>query len=268
MLPFLEVFWNNALWFSLAIFVALIFLPRTRGTHLFFIPAWILFSVHWFNQPTKYLAENDTFNAVLTIAVGIFCLYFAFLIYRDRIKREQKTLISISKAVAFGGIFYFPFHDIPFLKRLIIEIVTDQTVFLTRLLGYEAVETSFNIISLNGQLVEIILTCTAIESIALFFGVITSVDAALGKKIKAYLASIPVIYILNLFRNTFVIVAYGYSWYGDDPASSFIIAHHGIAKIGSLIALLIIAYAVFKILPEVLDLINTFINILKKSVRK
>ena len=54
------------------------------------------------------------------------------------------------------------------------------------------------------------------------------------------MASVPVIYILNIIRDAFVIVAYGYQWFGP---SSFEIAHHTIAKIGSGIALFVIAYA-------------------------
>lgn len=56
-------------------------------------------------------------------------------------------------------------------------------------------------ISLNGSRVEIILACTAIESIALFAGVILSVHAPLGRRMVALAASTFSIYILNILRN-------------------------------------------------------------------
>jgi len=50
------------------------------------------------------------------------------------------------------------------------------------------------------------------------------------------------------------------TWFGD-PETSFYIAHTIIAKIGSLIALFVIAYAVFKILPEIIDMIDGIMNL-------
>ncbi|MEZ5334908.1 MAG: hypothetical protein R2741_06585 [Methanolobus sp.] len=55
------------------------------------------------------------------------------------------------------------------------------------------------------------------------------------------------IHILNIIRDVFVIVAYGYQWFGPN---SFEIAHHTIAKIGSGVALFVIAYVVMRILPN------------------
>ena len=72
----------------------------------------------------------------------------------------------------------------------------------------------------------------------------------------------PVIYALNLIRNVFVIDAYGMGWFGD-PEMSFYVAHTIIAKAGSLAALFVIAYAVMKILPEIIDMIDGIINLFR-----
>ena len=77
---------------------------------------------------------------------------------------------------------------------------------------------------------------------------------------SAFIISVPVIYGLNLIRNVFVVEAYGMTWFGD-PEMSFYIAHTVIAKIGSMIALFFIAYAVLKILPEIIDMIDGLINL-------
>ena len=58
----------------------------------------------------------------------------------------------------------------------------------------------------------------------------------------------------------FVVDAYGMTWFGD-PETSFYIAHTVIAKIGSLLALFMIAYAVLKILPEIIDMIDGVLNL-------
>jgi len=112
---------------------------------------------------------------------------------------------------------------------------------------------SWNIMTLNGRSVEIILACTAIESIALFSGLIISVRAPIGRRAAALAVSIISIYILNLVRNGFVIMAYGWSWFGG---ASFEVAHNLIAKIGSVAALLLISYMIFLLLPELLSIID------------
>ena len=107
--------------------------------------------------------------------------------------------------------------------------------------------------SLNGRTVQIILACTAIESIALFAGLILSVQAPPRRTLAALAASTLSIYSLNIIRNGFVLMAYGWSWFGEN---SFDIAHNLIAKIGSAAALLAVSYLVFLLLPELLSIID------------
>jgi archaeosortase A (PGF-CTERM-specific) len=101
--------------------------------------------------------------------------------------------------------------------------------------------------------VQIILACTSIESIALFAGLILSVQAPIGRRLVALAASTVSIYLLNIVRNGFVLMAYGGSWFGSE---SFEIAHNIIAKVGSTVALLAISYLVFLLLPELLSIID------------
>jgi archaeosortase A (PGF-CTERM-specific) len=118
--------------------------------------------------------------------------------------------------------------------------------------------------ALNGRTVEIILACTAIESISLFIGVIISVGAPPIRKFTALAVSTFVIYSLNVVRNAFVMAAYGQGWFGDD---SFMVAHNLIAKAGSTVALLAIAYFVFTLLPELLNLMESLGSELKNPWR-
>lgn len=147
------------------------------------------------------------------------------------------------------------------MNEWIITTVTDQTVWLASVLGVMITRLDWNLIAVNGYKVEIVLACTAIESIALFIGIIASVNAPLKRLAAAFLVSVPVIYVLNLIRNVFVVDAYGMNWFGD-PDTSFYIAHTIIAKAGSLLALFLIAYAVLKILPEILDMIDGILSLI------
>ncbi|MDY6959518.1 MAG: archaeosortase A, partial [Halobacteriota archaeon] len=174
-----------------------------------------------------------------------------FLTYKGE---GRSTLITLTKATALICIIYFPFVIIGFLNESLIDVTAIITNMLLNLIGV-GTQVAPPIIFLGNLSIRIILACTAIESIALFAGVILSVKAPRDRKFWAFMASVPVIYLMNLLRNVIVTTAYVNSWFGT-PAHSFHIAHNVLAKIGSMIVLIIIAYAVFTILPEVLDLIE------------
>jgi archaeosortase A (PGF-CTERM-specific) len=251
---------ENVLWIAVVLMVASAILPSTKRIK-FLVGGlgWVFFSLHWAYQPLHYIAINDYFNVILTIAIAFFCLFMAQNMirgYRSFSVSEEKGHLNIvlmaTSATALGSLFYFPFANIPSFNQWIISTVTGNTVWMLQTLGYDVVA-SVNGVVYNGYAVNIILACTAIESIALFMGLIISINAPKKKLFQAFLVSVPVIYTLNLIRNTFVIVAYGEQWFGPE---SFEVAHHIIAKFGSGIALFVIAYVVMRILPELLDLID------------
>ena len=170
----------------------------------------------------------------------------------------------LTSASALGALVYFPFANFPALNTWIIGGVASQVAWILQYFEIPAYMKAWNLITLNGYTVEIILACTAIESIALFIGLICAVRAPLNRLVAAFIVSVPVIYVLNLIRDIFVVVAYGEQWFGAD---SFIIAHNYIAKAGSGIALFVISYAVLRILPELFEMIDGLWVILSKELR-
>ena len=237
----------NVLWIGLALLAA----SALSGRRAISGAGWILFSVHWLKQPAHYLAIGDHFNVALTLGVAVVSIYLGWLILaRGCASRPCDWATS---AVAIGGFAYFPFAEIALFREALIGGTAAFTLLLLHALDVPAVAGDGSVITLYGRSVEIVLACTAIESIALFAGVVLSVRAPLKRKAVALLATVPVIYALNLLRNVFVVVAYGGGWFGDN---SFYIAHHVIAKAGSAVALFAIAYIVFLLLPELLDMIE------------
>jgi len=228
---------------------------------------WLIFSIHWFTKPI-----DDYFNAVITIIAGLLCVFFAIQFLRERISETEPEyalhLYRATRVAAIGGVIYFFFAEIPSLEHWLIRLVADQTEWLIQSIGFQPLRVDWDILSLNSHKVSIVLACTAIESIALFMGVILAcIDASKRRAALAFLASVPAIYLLNLVRNTFVIIASGFMWFGSQE-ESFYMAHNVIAKIGSLIALFAIAYVVFTILPELLDMIDGIAELLKKSLKR
>lgn len=186
-----------------------------------------------------------------SFATGLLSFYMAWIMMNRGF--SSKACYWVSYAASVCGLIYFPFAEIQSLQVGLIGFTTFLTARILQVLSIPVTLESWNIMSLNGRSVEIILACTAIESIALFAGVILSVQAPLGRKLKALTASTLSVYVLNIIRNGFVIMAYGWSWFGDE---SFDIAHNLIAKLGSALALLAVSYMVFMLLPELLSIID------------
>jgi exosortase/archaeosortase len=73
------------------------------------------------------------------------------------------------------------------------------------------------------------------------------------------MVTVPVIYLLNIIRNVGVI-------YGVEVLNiSFYVMHNIIGKIGSLIALIVLAYLAFEILPELYDTIVSLFQLPKRK---
>lgn len=253
----------TVLWISISLMLLSAILPVKNGSkRMIGAVGWSIFSIHWLQQPFHYIAIEDYVNVALTVAMSAFCILIAYTMYGEHTRKyiPMKQQIDITymatNAIAIGSVFYFPFAEIPALKEWLIGTVTNNIMWTLSMLGISAYKAG-NMITYNGHTVEIILGCTAIESIALFMGLIASVNAPMKKLLAAFMVSVPVIYILNILRDVFVVVAYGEMWFGPN---SFEIAHHMIAKAGSGVALFVIAYMVMRILPEILELIDGLWN--------
>ena len=246
---------TNVLWIGLFLLIV----SALSGRRALSGFGWILFGVHWMKQPAHYLAIDDQFNVALSLAVALFSFYLGWLIL---FRGSSRSCDWAGSAVAIGGFAYFPFAELAPLKGWLIEETAELTLFLLNAFDVPAASGGGSVITLYGHSVEIVLACTAIESMALFAGVVLSVQAPLKRKMAALFASVPVIYALNLFRNIFVVVAYGEEWFGE---SSFYLAHNVIAKAGSAVALFAIAYVVLMLLPELLDMIDELATDMKRG---
>ena len=210
--------------------------------------AWIIFGIAWIFKAPYYYSIGDYFNTTVVILAFLFFVGMGIRIFTAK---TLKTFIDVTAFSALAAAVYFPFAFEPTLNKLIIEVVANQTSILASYLGFE-MQVNGDVVTLNNHEVQIILACTGIESMALFAGATLGIRAEWSRKIKAFLISVPVIYILNLLRNVFVTVSFAYEWFGEN---SFYIAHHIISKVLATVALILISLAVFRLLPELADLI-------------
>ncbi len=259
------------LWISLILLALASVLPKINNSRF---PlggiGWIFLSIYWSLQPGAYIELKDYVNAFLVIAAAILSLFIAYIIFQARSKKESgyEVFFSLSRAASVGGLLYFIFAEVELLNTGIISIVTHQAIWVTGKFGIPVAQTAWNGFAVNGLAVEIILACTAIESIALFSGIISSATGApFARKLRAFMISVPIIYVLNLQRLAFTASAYGFSWFGT-PDESFHISEHIITKAGSLLALFLISYMVMKTLPEVSDMIDGVVKTMRIEFRR
>ncbi len=254
------------LWSALVFLAIASVLPKSYTYRLLFGGfGWISLSVYWFSQPPSYIGIQDYFNAFLVIVAAVTSLFIASITFQARHSKGDgyEAIISLSRAASVSGLIYFLFAGVDFLNSGIISLVTNQTIWVVEKLGFPVSQVAWNQLAVNGLPIEIILACTAIESIALFTGLISSATKApLPQKSRAFIISVPVIYALNLLRTSLTASAYGLAWFGT-PEESFQITEHVLAKIGSMIALLAISYAIIKMLPEVSDMIDDTVKLLR-----
>ncbi|SFS68807.1 archaeosortase A [Halostagnicola kamekurae] len=268
---------NLLAWVSIGIFVlafALEWLGEIDPARYVAAGAWVLFGLFWLLMAPHYYADvQSPLQTLLSLAALPLCTYAAYLLVNGR-----ASLLVLSKAVAIMGIIYLPAETIPFVRRWLIETTAAQTHYGMELLGHSpgliegsaGYESKFGFDpdeTVTGRTTYIIMACTGIGSMAIFGGLIGAVKAPLKRKVAAFAVAIGVIWFLNLIRNVFIGLASPWGWFQHDPIVhvmttylgtqpdrvSYLVAHNYISQLGSVIALLGIAYLLMKILPEILE---------------
>ncbi len=248
--------------------------------------AWVLFGLFWLTMvPHYYLEVKSPIQTLLTLAALPLCTYTGYLLVRGR-----ESLLLLSKAVAFMGLFYLPAETIPFVRTWLIETTAAQTHYGMELLGHSpGIEEGANGYqsrfafdpdeTVTGRTTYIIMSCTGIGSMAIFGGLIAAVKAPLRRKIVPFTLAVGVIWFLNLVRNVFIGLASPWGWFQQDvfvtiatefmgaPAdrTSYLVAHNFIAQSLSIVALLGITYLVIQLLPEVLEPLEDVLYVLTGS---
>ena len=218
------------------------------------IIGWTFIVLALFTELPEFFSENNfLYPVIAALSVPFLVITAKYLL------AEDDRVMHLSRAAAVAFIIYAPFEFIPALSDWLIAVVVGQVIWILDLLQFSVTNTEWNIIARNGFRVEIILGCTGIQSIAIMLGVAAAVPTTLRQKCYAFLIIAPTIYILNLLRNAFVIMAYTdqiYPYYpeiasnGELGYESFFWAHNVIAELLALVFLVMIAYGLFTIIPK------------------
>jgi archaeosortase A (PGF-CTERM-specific) len=243
--------------------------------------AWVAFGVFWLQLFPHFAFVHKSFvEGVLVLLAVPACVYTALLLSRGR-----DSLFVLSRAVPAMGVVYLVFETLPAVtvagvrvpspRQVAIETVTAQTGALINLLGYhpalvvghDGYLNTFQFVPAGQSPIEVsvVLACTGLGSMVIFLGLVAAVRAPLRRKLAALGVAIPVIYVLNLLRTTFINVVFGkqyMQWFVDevmflfgtaDPRMvSFYLSDRVVSQLLAVVALVAITGAVVRVLPEVL----------------
>jgi archaeosortase A (PGF-CTERM-specific) len=232
----------------------LLFLVPGRHRNYAAIIGWTFIVLALFTELPEFFSENNFLYPVIAALSVPFLVITAMHLLAD-----DERVMHLSRAAAVAFIIYAPFEFVPAFGDWLIAVVVGQVIWILDLMQFSVTNTDWNIIARNGFRVEIILGCTGIQSIAIMLGVAAAVPTTIRQKCYAFLIIAPTIYILNLLRNVFVIIAYTdqmFPYYPDIASNgelgyeSFFWAHNVIAELLALVCLVMIAYGLFTIIPK------------------
>jgi len=249
------------------------------------VVGWIAFAAFWLVLvPHFTLTQKSIIEGVGSFAAVPLSVWAGY-----QLRHGRDSLFMLTRAVGLMGLVYAPFLTIEPLRQLIVESVTDQTAFLLSVVGFDPIVVdgfTYNGIEITEKpypyestfwfagntrpiTYNILLACTGMGSIAIFAGAILSVSAPWRRRLRALAMTVAVIYVLNLFRNVFIAVSFGYqrmqlfpglvmTIFGlEDPQMvSYYVADRILAQTGSVVVLVGITYLLVRELPEITVLVE------------
>ena len=272
-------------------------------------PGWVLISAYFFLGTEHYYEIKDwtlVFMSAAALPLGISVgLWEVNNSYRGK---RDATLKWLRGMIFWAGTPYFLVEHIPFLNKALVLFVAHQAIFFMRWSGAgdysvgdvfvqnpDGSSVAWNswtgshywlnqslgdagiyaevVNSAGVPIVNIVLGCTALQSMIIFVGAIVALEVNWKRKFRALSIALPLIHILNIFRNAGVIwldQSYqNWEWLG---LNMFDFAHLHAAKFGSLTVMFLLSLVLFEMLPElhknVLRLLEPIVGKGKNKIKK
>lgn len=294
-LPFSETY----IAFTGLLCLGLAFHSRSEKMRHFAAPGWVLFGFYFFLGTPYYVGLADPVLILMsaaTLPVG-----FALAAWELKLLKENNTsesLMWFQGAVLWSGLPYLLVDKVPWLNVLAIWFVASQSILFMKMTGAGDIQMGETYVHIQGEqpvtwaewggnrwfldsggtehtfqtellsasgepiFISFVLACTALQSMIIFVGAIAALKTAPWKRrVRALLVTLPLIHILNIFRNAGLIWLHtsfdGWSWL---TLSMFDFGHSYAAKAGSLAAMFLMALVLFELLPQlhqhIIELLN------------
>ena len=246
---------------------------------------WVLVGFYFFSQSWKYLEHNDVILTVLcAFTLPLACL--AAWWEQNADDHQKEAIVWARGTVAFAGGPYLLITYVPYLSVLAIWFVASQSAWFLGFATGQKIEigttwvndssgrvswenwegnrwfaTDFSseyafqseLLLADGTMIGInfVLACTALQSMVLFIGAISVLELSWKKRIRALLLIVPLIHLLNVFRNAGLIWMHmTYTQWNLWGMSVFEFGHSYVARVVSLFAMFLMALIMFEMLPS------------------
>ena len=247
---------------------------------------WPLVGFGFFLMADGYWQEGDPVLTVMLSAALPASLGVAWWEWNVEEVRDKSALRWLKGAVALAGLPYLATYHVPWLSRLAIVAVASQSALMLRFTGAGDVHVGETYVSTpEGQVlwqewegnvwfwsqpfgeypiqtdlvwadgssvgVNIVLACTALQSMIVFVGAIAVLDMPWKRRLRALLLTLPLIHVLNIFRNAGIV--WLHAIHGEVEVFGlrmFEFAHTYAARVVALLAMYGLALVMFRILPE------------------
>ncbi|PSP33139.1 archaeosortase A [Halobacteriales archaeon QH_10_67_22] len=288
-------------WLVIATFLiaaVLEYIDRREQARAVAVAGWVTFALFWFSLIYHFaVVQRSIIEGIGSVLAVPLAVYVGYLLWQGR-----DSLFVLSRAIVVMGAIFFPLESVTALNRPLVETVTRQTEFLIGLTGHDPAVVNGAELSHRDvdhyrntfvfvtdlpytETVEehtitytILVACTGLGSMAVFAGLIAAVEAPVGRKLRALAVSLPVIYVLNLFRNVFIAVTFGKQYLHlfpdavltlfaseEVPKVSYYVGDRIVSQSLSVVALVAVTYLVVRELPEILTIVEDLLFVVTGS---
>lgn len=232
--------------------------------------SWVSFLLFWIALIPGQFASGSIIEGLLIIAA----IPALLRLIHANVARDEAQFTSLHRLVLLVGGSYLIVYLVPGVQQTLVELVTQQTAWALRMLGFEPTVftgpntfesgLSFQYTETHTLQTHIEVACTGLGSMAVFVGLLLYSSYTTENPVALLLPF--VVYVLNLVRNIFIAAAYAGQWFHIAPElvldisgysspflTSFFIADKLIGQAASILVLVVLVFVSSKLLPDTRD---------------
>jgi archaeosortase A len=205
----------------------------------------------WSELPALFREDNFLYPVLALLSLPFLA------ITAERLLHDDPVILRLSRTAAIATVIYIPFALVPVLHDGLIAVTVTLASGIITALGHHPEMIAWDVILENGFANQIILGCTGILAIAMMLGVVFGEEGLSGRQaFLSFLLVVPAIFILNLLRVSVIFIAVSDRWFAGfpDPTgtgdANFFWAHNVAAELFSLVFLLMLVWALARIIPR------------------
>jgi archaeosortase A len=230
---------------------------------------WVCIVLNLWSEIPAFIREGN----FLYPALALLALPF-LIITIERLIRKDPVVLRLSRIAAIATLIYVPFALVPPLRDSLISLVVTLAFGLITAFGHHPQQLAWDMMGEKAFVNQIILGCTGITAIAMMLGVAFGEEHLTPRQgMLAFLLIVPPVFFLNLLRVAVVFIAVSDTWFAGfpDPTgtgdANFFWAHNVVAEGLAVIFLLLLVWALCRIIPSLGDFARALVRVYLDRLR-